>query len=237
MKVIILAGGFGTRISEETRFKPKPMVLLDDKPIIWHIMSIYASQGFDDFVIAAGYKCEVICDWVKNLKSPWRVSVIDTGLETQTGGRISQVAKKLGRKQFMVTYGDGLGNINIRDLVSYHNDHGRLATVTAVRPPARFGVLETINGVVKSFGEKNQTDAGWINGGFFVINNNVIDEILNDKESFEFQVLPRLVSKNQLMAYHHHGFWKPMDTLREKNELSKLAKTDNPPWLQELSSV
>jgi len=237
MKVIILAGGLGTRISEETKLKPKPMVLLDDKPILWHVMNIYASQGFTDFVIAAGYKSEMIQNWVNNFETAWNILVVDTGLETQTAGRIRMIANILGDDQFMVTYGDGVGNINLKDLINFHNSHGKVATVTAVRPPARFGVLQTLNGLVVKFGEKSQLDAGWINGGFFVLNKESISEIQNDFEPFESQILPRLVEKKELMAYHHFGFWKPMDTLREKNELSAMAISDTPPWLEGLNQT
>jgi glucose-1-phosphate cytidylyltransferase len=235
MKVIILAGGLGTRISEETKLKPKPMVLLDDKPILWHIMNIYSRQGFDEFIVAIGHKGEIIEEWIANLDSVWKISAIHTGLETQTGGRVRQVVNTFNDDQFMVTYGDGVGNIDIKQLIAFHNRHGKLATVTAVRPPARFGVLQTFNGLVENFGEKNQADAGWINGGFFVINKEVITEIYDDLEPFESHVLPRLVEKKQLMAYHHHGFWKPMDTLRERNELSEMAISGNPPWLDDLA--
>jgi glucose-1-phosphate cytidylyltransferase len=184
MKVIILAGGLGTRISEETKLKPKPMVLLDDKPILWHIMNIYVRHGFDEFIIATGHKGELIEEWIANLDSVWKISAIYTGLETQTGGRIRQVVNTFNDDQFMVTYGDGVGNIDIKQLISFHNSHGKLATVTAVRPPARFGVLQTFNGLVENFGEKNQADAGWINGGFFVINKEVISEIYDSNQMF-----------------------------------------------------
>ena len=231
MKVVILAGGFGTRISEETENKPKPMVLLDSMPIIWHVMNIYATQGFTDFVIATGYRGEVIRDWVKNLSTPWGVEALDTGLETQTAGRVRQAFEYVIEETCLLTYGDGVGNVNIKELLEFHRHHGRLATVTAVRPPARFGVIQSSNGVVSEFGEKNQADAGWINGGFFVLENEVIDKIESDSEPFESAVLPRLVQEKQLMAFHHKGFWQPMDTLREKNELAALAKTGTPPWI------
>ena len=231
MRVIILAGGYGTRISEETDNKPKPMVLLDDKPILWHVMNIYARQGFDNFTIATGYKGEVIHDWVKNLDTTWSVEALDTGLETLTAGRIEKAIDHIGDEQFMVTYGDGVGNINVSELLDFHNTNGRLATVTAVRPPSRFGVLHSANGVVTDFGEKNQADAGWINGGFFVIEKEITTYIHKTLEAFEADVLPRLVVQKQLMAFHHPGFWQPMDTLREKNELSRLAHTIIPPWL------
>jgi glucose-1-phosphate cytidylyltransferase len=232
MKVILLAGGLGTRISEETDTKPKPMVLLDDKPIIWHLMSIYAAQGFDDFLIATGYKGFVIEEWVSNLKTDWQVKTLDTGLDTQTGGRIKKCMDTLPGERIMVTYGDGLGNININELLNFHLKLGKLSTVTAVRPPARFGVLESSNGVVTHFGEKKQSDVGWINGGFFILEPKVSEFVENDLEPFESHVMPRLVEKNNLAAYHHEGFWQPMDTLREKNELSELVKLENPPWLK-----
>lgn len=167
MKVIILAGGLGTRISEETTDKPKPMVLLDDKPILWHIMSIFAKQGHTDFIIAAGYKVEVISDWALTLETQWNIQTINTGLDTQTGGRIKQCMELFPRERMLATYGDGVGNINIRNLIAFHEAHGKLATLTAVHPPARFGYLDIANGLVRKFGEKNQSDAGWINGGFF----------------------------------------------------------------------
>jgi glucose-1-phosphate cytidylyltransferase len=230
MKVILLAGGLGTRISEETDTKPKPMVLLDDKPIIWHLMSIYAAQGFDEFLIATGYKGHVIEEWVRGLDTKWNVQTLDTGLDSQTGGRIRRCMESLPNQRVMVTYGDGLGNINLRKLVDFHNHHGKPATVTAVRPPARFGVMETSNGLVTNFGEKNQADAGWINGGFFILEPNIREYIFDDAEPFEATVMPRIVAEEKLMAFHHEGFWQPMDTLREKNELSELAKQDNPPW-------
>jgi glucose-1-phosphate cytidylyltransferase len=232
MKVIILAGGLGTRISEETEDKPKPMVLLDDQPIIWHLMNIFAAQGFRDFVLATGYKGHVIHEWVKNLHSTWNITPIDTGDETLTGGRVRQCMKYIGRERVFATYGDGLGNVNLSKLLDFHNHQGRSATVTAVRPPARFGLLESANGLVTSFSEKNQTHAGWINGGFFVLEPEVHDYINSDSEPFETGALPRLVSEAQLSAFHHSDFWQPMDTLREKQELAKLAVMETPPWLQ-----
>ena len=232
MKVIILAGGLGTRISEETETKPKPMVLLDDKPIIWHLMNIYASQGYRDFVIATGYQGHVIHEWVESLVSPWNITPLDTGYETLTGGRIRQCLDFIGRERVFATYGDGLGNVNLSKLLDFHNNQGRFATVTAVRPPARFGLLESSNGLVTNFSEKNQTQAGWINGGFFVLEPEVRDFIESDVEPFETGALPSLVSSSQLSAFHHSDFWQPMDTLREKQELAKLTKMETPPWLQ-----
>jgi glucose-1-phosphate cytidylyltransferase len=231
LKTIILAGGLGTRISEETGNKPKPMVLIDEKPIIWHLMNLFASQGFDDFIIAAGYKSEVIQDWVATSDFDWNVVVIDTGLNTQTGGRIKQCIDEFPDSEFLATYGDGLGNVDITSLVNFHRSHGRLATVTAVHPPARFGVLEISQGNVIHFGEKVQAGSGWINGGFFVLNRKVSEYITGDTEPFETGALPRLVKQEELMAFEHNGFWQPMDTLREKQDLSLLAKLPAPPWL------
>jgi glucose-1-phosphate cytidylyltransferase len=231
MKAIILAGGLGTRLSEETGDKPKPMVLLDDKPILWHLMNIYGRQGVTDFVIATGYLGNIIHDWVSDLKSPWNVTALDTGLNTLTGGRIKKCLEFVGLERVFATYGDGLGNIDLNALLDFHLQQGRLATVTAVRPPARFGLLESSNGLVTNFTEKNQADGGWINGGFFVLEPSVKDFILQDMEPFETGALPKLVADSNLSAFHHGGFWQPMDTLREKQELSKMAVTENPPWL------
>jgi glucose-1-phosphate cytidylyltransferase len=232
MKIILLAGGLGTRISEETEDKPKPMVLLDDKPIIWHLMNIFASQGYKEFIIATGYKGEVIRDWASNLKTDWQIDAIDTGQDTQTGGRIGLCMDRVPGERVMATYGDGLGNINVSSLLDFHSHHGKLGTLTAVRPPARFGVLESSNGLVTHFGEKNQADSGWINGGFFVLEPKVRELIHSESEPFESGAIPRLVQKRNLMAYYHDGFWQPMDTLREKQDLAKLAETVTPPWLQ-----
>lgn len=254
MKVIILAGGLGTRISEETQDKPKPMVLIDDKPILWHLMNIFSTQGFDEFILALGYRSEVIKRWLvdlnelhgdinintrdKNIKRltantnlSWKVTALETGLNTQTGGRIARCMKAFPGERVIATYGDGLANISIRDLITFHESHGKLATVTAVRPPARFGYLEIEKDRVSHFGEKNQADAGWINGGFFVLEPEVANFVLNDQEPFESGALPKLASMGELMAYQHKGFWQPMDTLREKIELGKFAQEDPPPWL------
>jgi len=231
MKAIILAGGLGTRISEETGDKPKPMVLLDEKPILWHVMEIYARQGVTDFVIATGYLGHIIHSWVDKLDSPWNITALDTGKDTLTGGRIRQCLEFAGPERTFATYGDGLGNVNLKKLLEFHINQGRSATVTAVRPPARFGLLETSNGQVISFTEKNQTHAGWINGGFFVLEPSVKDYITDDMEPFESGALPRMVSAANLSAYHHDDFWQPMDTLREKQELAKHAVSGNPPWL------
>jgi glucose-1-phosphate cytidylyltransferase len=234
VKVVILAGGLGTRISEETVDKPKPMVLINGKPILWHIMNLYARQGFDDFVVATGYKGEVISEWVSTLNSPWKIASVDTGLDTQTGGRIQMCMELYPGEKFFATYGDGIGNINVKKLLKFHNSHGKLATLTAVRPPARFGYLDMKNARVIHFGEKNQTDAGWINGGFFVLEPKVSSYIHAVSEPFEIGALPRLTFEGELMAFEHGGFWQPMDTLREKHDLEELARQGNPPWLREI---
>jgi glucose-1-phosphate cytidylyltransferase len=231
MKVIILAGGLGTRISEETIDKPKPMVLINGKPILWHIMNIFAKQGFNEFLIATGYKGEVISEWVKTLKTNWVIRAIDTGSETQTGGRIKQCMELHPDERVLATYGDGVGNINLKNLLAFHEAHGKIATLTAVRPPARFGYLDIENEHVLHFGEKNQSASGWINGGFFALEPQVSDLIESLDEPFETGALPRLVNKRNLMAFHHEGFWQPMDTLREKQDLTNLAKLTTPPWL------
>ena len=232
MKAIILAGGLGTRISEETADKPKPMVEIAGKPMLWHIMSIFAKQGITEFLIATGYKGNVISDWVGTVTKPWNIRAIDTGLNTQTGGRIAECMKNVPDERVFATYGDGLGNVNLKSLVDFHEHQGKLATVTAVRPPARFGVLESENGLVTRFGEKNQADSGWINGGFFLLEPQVQTYVHALSEPFESGALPRLVEDRQLMSFNHNGFWQPMDTLRERNELEALASQVVPPWLE-----
>jgi len=234
MKVIILAGGLGTRISEETADKPKPMVLIAGKPMLWHIMSIFAKQGFNEFIVATGYKSEVIESWIETVKEPWDIKALNTGLNTQTGGRILECMKSVPGERVFATYGDGLGNINLKALIDFHDHQGKLATVTAVRPPARFGVLQSQNGLVVRFGEKNQADAGWINGGFFVLEPQVASYIYNLDEPLESGALPRLVEERQLVSYHHDGFWQPMDTLREKEDLERFALLNPPSWLARL---
>lgn len=231
MKVVILAGGLGTRISEETAEKPKPMVPIDGKPILWHVMNIYAQFGLNDFIVATGYKGEVIADWVKGLQTDWNITALDTGLDSQTGGRIKKCMDMYPGEAILATYGDGVGNIDITKLLEFHASHGKTATLTAVRPPARFGYLDKRDGQVIHFGEKNQSDAGWINGGFFVFQPEVAGLISNSSEPLETGVLPFLASKGELMAFDHHGFWKPMDTLREKEELELLSRKNPPPWL------
>lgn len=230
MKTIILAGGLGTRFSEETESKPKPMILIDQHPILWHIMDIYASQGHSDFVIATGYKSEVIEEWVEGLNTKWQIKIVNTGLTTQTGGRIKKCINILDDEHFFATYGDGLGNVNLRDLVNFHFDQGATVTATAVRPPARFGYIEVQEGLVTKFGEKNQINEGWINGGFFVMNRSVTNFIFDENEPFETGALARLTEKREFYAYQHEGFWFPMDTRSEQLTLSALAKKSPPPW-------
>lgn len=259
MKVIILAGGLGTRLSEETENKPKPMVLIDDKPILWHLMNIFSQQGLEEFVLALGYRSDVIKRWLLDLNDldgditidtlqkkvhhlgkgdhySWKVTALETGLNTQTGGRIAQCMRAFPGERVIATYGDGLANVSISRLLAFHESHGKKATVTAVRPPARFGHLHIEGDKVIHFGEKNQADAGWINGGFFVLEPEVADLVLDDSEPFESGALPRLVEEDQLMAYHHDDFWQPMDTLREKQELSRYAQENPPPWLRGITT-
>ncbi|MCI0437034.1 MAG: glucose-1-phosphate cytidylyltransferase [Gemmatimonadetes bacterium] len=252
MKVVILAGGQGTRLSEETVARPKPMVEIGGKPLLWHIMHIYATHGFNEFLVACGYKGEMIKeyfhnifihsnDYVVDLKdgslkvlntsgTDWRIGVIDTGLETQTGGRIRRLRPWIGDERFMVTYGDGVGPMDIRALVDFHAAHGKLATITAVRPPARFGGLALEEDRVVEFSEKPQTGEGWINGGFFVFEPDVFDYLENDDTILERDPLERLAAESQLMAYRHDGFWQPMDTIREKQFLETLWASGKAPW-------
>lgn len=238
MKVIIIAGGLGTRLSEETEDKPKPMVLINDKPLIWHLMNVFSLQGLNEFIISTGYKSEVIENWVYNNRildlnsNVMHISTLNTGFNTQTGGRISEVMKSIPNEKVIATYGDGLANVSVSKLLAFHTSHRKLATVTAVRPPARFGYMKIERNVVTHFGEKNQADEGWINGGFFVLEPMVAKYVKSLDEPFESGALVRLVNESQLMANYHEGFWQPMDTLREKKDLEKLAKLINPPWLQ-----
>jgi len=241
VKVIIIAGGLGTRISEETADRPKPMVLINDKPLIWHLMNIFCLQGLNEFIISTGYKSEVIENWIQDNQildsnsNKMKITTINTGLHTQTGGRISEVMKTLPRERVITTYGDGLANISVKRLLTFHKSHGRLATVTAVRPPARFGYLKSENNVVTHFGEKNQIDEGWINGGFFVLEPETCGYVKSVSEPFETGALVRLTSSAQLMAYEHPAYWQPMDTLREKLDLEKLAMLKSPPWLNNIN--
>lgn len=252
MKVVILAGGLGTRLSEETTLRPKPMVEIGGKPILWHIMNIYAAHGFKEFVIACGYKGEMIKEYFQNfflhtndyvidLKDgttqitnsssiDWKVGVFDTGLRTMTGGRIRRLKQWIREEPFMVTYGDGIGNVDIRALLAFHEGHGKLATVTAVRPPARFGGLLLEGDRVADFAEKPQTGEGWINGGFFVFSPKIFNYLESDETILEHGPLETLVKEGQLSAYRHSGFWQPMDTLREKQLLESLWQDGDAPW-------
>ena len=230
MQVVILAGGFGTRLSEETDLIPKPMVKIGDIPILHHIMNYYSEFGHTDFVIALGYKAEVIHDYFARVKnSHWNVNLVDTGLNTSTGGRIKKLESQL-HDEFMLTYGDGLSNVNLHHLLAHHERFGKLATVTAVRPPARFGTIEISNGMVSKFAEKDPQDAGWINGGFFCLNRKICEFISDSTTSFESEPLNHLVSIKELTAYEHHGWWQPMDTLRDKRTLQELWEKGTAPW-------
>lgn len=252
MKVVILAGGRGTRLAEETDTRPKPMVEIGGRPILWHIMNIYAAHGYNDFVVACGYRGELIkeyfrnflvhnCDYVLNLSDgsldlltppsvDWRVAVLDTGLETMTGGRLRRLRSWLGDEPFMVTYGDGVGDIDVSAVVAFHESHGKTATVTAVRPPSRFGGLGLDGAVVREFSEKPQTGEGWINGGFFVFEPAIFDLLHDDATVLERDPLEQLAESRELMAFQHFGFWQPMDTLREKHLLEALWSDGRAPW-------
>lgn len=218
-------------MEKETEKMPKPMILLDDKPILWHIMNSYSHQGFNDFVIATGYKSEIIEKWVNCLREPWIVHAEFTGISTQTGGRIKQVVDKYGPGHYLATYGDGLGNININNLLAFHHNHKKVATLTAVRPPARFGYLALRENQVVHFGEKSQLDVGWINGGFFTFHSNICNFIDGEDEPLETGALQRLTTLGELMAFRHHGFWMPMDTRKESEMLMKLSQQSPPPWI------
>jgi len=231
MQVVILAGGLGTRLSEETDLIPKPMVRIGSIPILLHIMNFYSSFGHKDFVVALGYKSDVVIEYFENNKnSELSITLVDTGLDTSTGGRIKLLEDQLD-EEFMLTYGDGLSNVNIDDLLKHHKRFGKIATVTAVRPPARFGTIETSNGLVTKFAEKDPQDAGWINGGFFCLNKKVCEFISNSTTSFESEPLNHLVQIQELTAYEHHGWWQPMDTLRDKRSLEAVWDTGDAPWL------
>ena len=253
MKAVILAGGLGTRLSEETGSRPKPMIEIGGKPILWHIMKIYSSHGINDFIICCGYKGYVIKEYFANYflhmsdvtfdmknnsmvvhdkrAESWKVTLVDTGDDSMTGGRLLRVKEYLkNESSFCLTYGDGVGDINITELIKFHNDHGKQATLTSTYPPGRFGALEISDGVVLSFQEKPKGDGGKINGGFFVLNPSVIDSINSDGSVWEKEPLMGLASAGQLMAFEHEGFWQPMDTLRDKVHLEQLWASNNAPW-------
>lgn len=252
MKVVILAGGRGTRISEETTVKPKPMVEIGGKPILHHIMKIYSHYGHDDFIICLGYKGHVIKEYFsnyylhqtnvtfdlrnnkttvhQNFAEPWKVTLVDTGDETLTGGRVRQAAEFIGKERFMLTYGDGLADVDISALLEFHEAHGRMVTVTAVRPIGRFGTLDIeSDGAVTSFREKPLSE-GWINGGYFVMEPQIIEFISGDGVNLEYDVLGQLAEQGQMAAFRHEGFWHPMDTLREKEHLEALWSQPGTPW-------
>ncbi|MCM1144034.1 MAG: glucose-1-phosphate cytidylyltransferase [Blautia sp.] len=255
MKVVILAGGFGTRISEESHLRPKPMIEIGNMPILWHIMKLYSHYGFNDFIICAGYKQYVIKEYFSNyflhksditfdfttghndmiihdnIVEPWKVTVVDTGLTTMTGGRIKRIGKYLNNEAFMVTYGDGVSDVDISQLVDFHKKHNKIMTLTGIQPEGRFGVMDFVgDDIVAAFREKNKADSGWINGGFIVCQPEVLDYIEGDDTSFEQEPMERLAKEGQLACYRHHGFWQCMDTLRDKDKLEKLWAEDTAPW-------
>lgn len=256
MKCVLLAGGFGTRISEESHLKPKPMLEIGGQPILWHIMKMYSSFGVNEFIICAGYKQNVIKEYFanyylhrsditfdfssggkmtvhNNVSEPWKVSVVDTGLNTMTGGRIKAIQGYIGNEPFFMTYGDGVSDVDISALLKFHQSHGKIATLTAVQPNVRFGMLDiTASNEITAFREKEIEDSGWINGGFMVLQPEIFDYIEGPSTVFERQPLERLAAEGQLMAYQHKGFWQCMDTLREKNKLEELLTSGNAPWVR-----
>ena len=254
MKVVILAGGYGTRISEESQFKPKPMIEIGSMPILWHIMKLYSSYGFNEFVICAGYKQHVIKEWfadyflhtsditfdftqddkiiVHNKRAEkWKVTVVDTGLNTMTGGRLKRVRNFLGDEPFFMTYGDGVSDVNIKELLEFHKSHGKMATLTAVKPDSRFGVLDlSDSNEVKAFREKSTVDSGYINAGYMVLDSKVLDYVEDDSIMFEREPMEMLAQNGELMCFKHEGFWQCMDTLRDKKLLEGLYESGNAPW-------
>jgi len=252
MKAVILAGGLGSRISEESHLKPKPMIEIGGRPILWHVMKIYSHHGINDFIICCGYKGYVIKEYFANYflhmsdvtfdtannrmevhqrhAEPWRVTLIDTGQNTMTGGRLKRVRDHIGHEPFCFTYGDGLADIDIGRLVAFHKSHGKPATVTAILPPGRYGALNLEGASVTGFQEKPAGDGSWINGGFFVLHPSVIDRIAADETPWEAEPLTSLAAENKLMAYYHRGFWQAMDTLRDKNQLEELWTEGRAPW-------
>lgn len=253
MKVVILAGGLGTRISEETHLKPKPMIEIGGKPILWHIMKLYSAHGINDFIVCCGYKGYIIKEYFANYflhmsdvtfdmvnnemqvhqrnAEPWKVTLVDTGEETLTGGRLKRVNEYIKNEEaFCFTYGDGVADVDITSLISFHKQHGKLATVTAVQPPGRYGALNMTESSVQGFTEKPKGDGGWINGGFFVLSPECLKYVDGDQSSWEGEPLAKLAADKELMAFEHTGFWQPMDTLREKNHLEDLWQSGKAPW-------
>lgn len=253
MKVVILAGGFGTRISEESHLRPKPMIEIGEKPILWHIMKIYSHYGFNEFIICLGYKAYAIKEFFadyylhtsdvtfdlsknemtvhNNYSEPWKVTLVDTGIDTMTGGRIKRIKDYIGNEPFMLTYGDGVSNVNISELVKFHTNHGKIATITAIHLAGRFGVIDVDdNNSIFSFAEKTKETGGWINGGFMIMNPEVMDYITDDTTVFEQEPLENLALNGELKAYKHEGFWQCMDTQRDKNLLEELWAKKEAPW-------
>jgi glucose-1-phosphate cytidylyltransferase len=252
MKAVILAGGFGTRISEESYIKPKPMIEIGGRPILWHIMKIYSAYGISEFIICLGYKGYAIKEYFSNYflhmsdvtfdmnnnnmevhnnhSEPWKVTLIDTGSDTMTGGRLKRVKDFLGDETFCFTYGDGVSDVNMRELIEFHKSQNAIATMTAVQPPGRFGALSMEGTKIKKFQEKPKGEGGWVNGGFFVLEPNVFDYVENNQTVWEKEPLERLAAEKNLHAFKHTGFWQAMDTLRDKMKLEEYWKSDNPPW-------
>ncbi|QGQ98463.1 glucose-1-phosphate cytidylyltransferase [Paenibacillus psychroresistens] len=256
MKVVILAGGYGTRISEESHLKPKPMIEIGERPILWHIMKLYSNYGFNDFIICLGYKGFYIKEYFahyflhesdvtfdfrsggdnlsvthEHSAEPWKVTLVNTGLDTMTGGRVKRIQKYINNEPFMLTYGDGVSDVNLKELTEFHHKHGKLATVTSVQPAGRFGALDISDShEVRGFHEKPKGDGTWINAGFFVLQPEIFDYIADDSTIFEKEPLEQLATDHSLMAYKHNGFWQPMDTLRDRNYLEDLWKTGKAPW-------
>jgi len=252
MKAVILAGGIGSRISEESHLRPKPMIEIGGKPILWHIMKIYSGNGINDFIVCCGYKGYLIKEYfanyflhmsdvtidmvnnrteiLQNSAEPWRVTLVDTGEHTMTGGRLRRVRHLVGEEEFCFTYGDGVSSVNVRELISFHRSQARLATLTAVQPPGRFGALNISDNRILRFEEKPPGDSGWVNGGFFVLSPKVMDYIKDDSTVWEREPMERLARERELGAFLHRGFWQPMDTLRDRLHLEDLWNSGNPPW-------
>lgn len=252
MKIVILAGGLGTRISEESHLKPKPMIEIGERPILWHVMKIYSSYGYNDFIICLGYKgylvkeffadyflhtSDITFDLAKNemivhnnYSEPWRVTLVDTGLNTMTGGRVKQIEQYVDNEPFMLTYGDGVADVNIRELEKFHRSHGKIATLTSINVRQRFGILDIENNAIRSFREKADKDGSMINGGFMVMNPEIFDYIAGDSTVFEKEPLEALAAKGELMAFHHEGFWQCMDTQRDKEQLESQWNSGDAPW-------